>query len=62
MGIGAPDRVTYRRLTPLFAFAISREDTVIHRAGFSNQADSLAFRLWDKSDNFAHIRSNTAWL
>jgi hypothetical protein len=60
MGIGAANRVTCRRLIPLLAFAISRrEDTVIHRAGRSNQAGSLALRLWDKSNHFAHIRSKT---
>jgi hypothetical protein len=58
MGIGATDRVTYRRLMPLLAFGISRwEDTVIYRAGFSNQAGSLALRLWDKLNHFTHIRS-----
>jgi hypothetical protein len=34
-----------------------REDAVIYRTGFSNQAGSLALRLWDKSNNLAHFRS-----
>jgi hypothetical protein len=62
MGIGAANRITYWRLVLLLADWISRrEDTVVYRAGLSNQAGSLALRLWDKSNNFAHIRSKH-WL
>jgi hypothetical protein len=62
MGIGATDRLTYRSLVLLLADWISRrEDAVIYRAGLSNQADSLALGLCDKSNNLAHIRS-THWL
>src|SRR6266481_4483431 len=58
IGIGAADRMTYRCLVLLLADRISRrEDAVIYRAGFSNQAGSLALRLGDKSNNLAHIRS-----
>jgi hypothetical protein len=58
MGIGAAGRVTCGRPAPLLAIAISRrENTVIHRAGRSNQAGSLALGLRDKSNYFAHIRS-----
>jgi hypothetical protein len=47
---------------PASAERISRrEDAVIYRAGFSNQAGSLALILWDKSNNLAHIRSKP-WL
>jgi hypothetical protein len=38
-----------------------REDAVVYRAGPSNQGGSLALRLWDKSNNFAHICSKH-WL
>jgi hypothetical protein len=59
MGIGATDRMTCRRSIPLLALRISRrEDAVIYRAGFSNQAGTLALGLWDKSNHFTHIRSN----
>ena len=58
MGIGAADRMTYWCLVLLLADRISRrEDTIVYRAGLSNEAGSLALRLWDKSNNFAHIRS-----
>ena len=58
MGMGAADRLTCRSLVLLLADRISRrEDAVIYRAGFSNQAGSLALGLWDKSNNFAHIGS-----
>jgi hypothetical protein len=59
MGFGAADRMTYRCLVlPLPERINWREDAVIYRAGFSNQAGSLALRLWDKSNNFAHIHSD----
>jgi hypothetical protein len=46
MGIGAAGRATRRRPIPLLVLAITRrEDTIIHRAGRSNQARSLALRL-----------------
>jgi hypothetical protein len=59
MGIGAADRVTCRCLVMLPTDRSRREDAVIYRAGFPNLAGSLAFRLWDKSNNLAHMRS--AW-
>jgi hypothetical protein len=50
--------MTYRCLVFLLADRISgREDAVIFRVGFSNEAGSLALSLGDKSNNFAHIRS-----
>jgi hypothetical protein len=59
MGFGAGDRTTYRRLVlPLPDRINRREDAVIHRAGFSNQAGSLALGLWHKSNYFAHVRSD----
>jgi hypothetical protein len=62
MGIGAANRMTYWCLVLLFIDWISRrEDAVVYRAGPSNQPGSLALRLWDKLDNFAHIRSKH-WL
>jgi hypothetical protein len=46
----------------LFADWVSRrEDAVVYRAGLSNQTGSLALRFRDKSNNFAHIRSEH-WL
>jgi hypothetical protein len=58
MGIGAADSMTCRYLVLLLADWISRrEDAVIYRAGYSNQVGSLALRLWDKSNNLAHMRS-----
>jgi len=58
MGIGAADRMTYWCLVLLLADRISRrEDTIVYRAGLSNEAGSLALRLWDKSNNLAHIGS-----
>jgi hypothetical protein len=33
-----------------------REDAIVHRAGFSYQAESFALGLRDKLDNFTHIR------
>jgi hypothetical protein len=38
-----------------------REDAVIDRASFPNEAGSLALRPRDKSDNFAHIRSSCSF-
>ena len=62
MGIGAAILMTYWRLVLLLADWISRrEDTVVYRAGRSNQAGSLALVPWDKSNNFAHICSKH-WL
>jgi hypothetical protein len=59
MGLGAADRLTHRCPVLLPPDRISRrEDAVIFRAGFSNQAGSLALRLWDKSNNLAHIHSD----
>jgi len=56
MGIGGAE--TYLCLVRLLADGISRrENAVIYRAGFSDQTGSLALRLWDKSDNIAHVRS-----
>jgi hypothetical protein len=58
MCIGAADRLTYRSVVVLRADWISRrEDAVIHRAGLSNQAGSLALGLCHKSNNFTHIRT-----
>ena len=58
MGIGVGDRMMYRRfVTPLANGSSRREDAVVYRAGFSNETGSLALRLWDKLDYFAHIRS-----
>jgi hypothetical protein len=54
--------MTYWSHVLLLADWISRrEDAVVYRAGHSNQAGSLALRLWDKSDNLAHIHSRH-WL
>jgi hypothetical protein len=62
MSIGAADRMTYRVVFPLFADRISRrEDAVIYCAGFSNWAGSLALRLWDKSNDLAHIPLRTQY-
>ena len=58
MGTGAADPIIYRYLVLLLADWISRrENAVVYRAGHSNYAGSLALRFWDKSNNFAHIRS-----
>jgi hypothetical protein len=57
MGIGAANRMIYGCVALLLADWINWEDTVVYRAGLSNQAGSLALRLWHKSNNFAHIRS-----
>jgi hypothetical protein len=60
MRIGVSDRMTYPCLVLLLAgWTGRREETVVDHAGLSNQADSLALRLWDKSNNFAQIRSIT---
>src|SRR5467141_3126198 len=54
----AGDSMTCRCLVLLLADWISRrEDAVIHRAGYTNQAGSFALRLWEKSNNLAHMRS-----
>jgi hypothetical protein len=60
MGIGADDRMAYWCLVLLLlANWMNRgEDAIIYRAGLSNEARSLALRLWDKPNNFAHIRSS----
>src|ERR1700754_591054 len=53
MASGAADR----HLVLLLADWISWwEDAVVYRAGLPNKAGSLALRLWDKPDNFDHIR------
>ena len=58
MCIDASDCLACRSLVLFLADWLSqREDAVIYRAGFSNQAGSLALGLWDKSNNFAHIGS-----
>ena len=58
MGIGAADRLADRSLVLLRADRIGRwDDAVIYRTSLANQAGSLALGLWDKSNNFAHIRS-----
>jgi hypothetical protein len=45
-------------LVLLLAYWIGRrEDAVIYRASLSKKAVSLALKPWDKSNNFAHIRS-----
>ena len=55
MSIGAVERMACRWLIPLLAPEISgREDAVINRARFSNEANSLALRFWDKSNDFTH--------
>jgi hypothetical protein len=56
MGIGAANRMTYWYLVLLPADWISRrEDAVIYRAGYTNQA--APSRSWDKSNNLAGTRS-----
>lgn len=46
MGFGAADRMTYRCLVMLLPDRISsREDAVIYREGFPNQAGMLALGL-----------------
>ena len=57
MGSAAADRLTYRSLALRPADYSRREDAVIYRSGFPNEAGSLALRLYDKSNNFAHVRS-----
>jgi hypothetical protein len=57
MNIGSVDRMSYWCPIPLLIDGIRRrENAVVHCAGFSNQADSFALGLWDKSDNLAHVR------
>jgi hypothetical protein len=61
-GIGAAGLLTCRSLVlPLADWIDRREDAVIYRTGLSNQTDSLALGLWDKSNHFTHIRSKH-WL
>jgi len=56
MGISAARHMT--RVVPLLAEGISRrENAVVYRAGFSNEADPLAFGLWDELNNLAHVCS-----
>jgi hypothetical protein len=55
MSIGAVEHMACRWLVLLLAPEISgREDAVINRARFSNEANSLALRFWDKSNDFTH--------
>ena len=57
LGIGTADSMRYRYLVLLLGDWIPlRGDAVISRACRSDQTGTLAFRLWDKSNNFAHIR------
>jgi hypothetical protein len=50
--------MTDRYLVPLLTDRIiRREDAVIYRTRFANQAEALALSLWDKSNNLTHIRS-----
>jgi hypothetical protein len=54
--------MTWGWLVSLLADPISRrEDAVIHRAGLSNYAGSLALRVWNQSDDLTHIQSER-WL
>lgn len=58
MGIGAADRMIYPCLVLLLAGWLSlREYAVVERAGFPNEADSLALSLRDKLNYFSHIHS-----
>jgi hypothetical protein len=62
MDTGAANRMIVWCLVLLLADWISRrEDAVVYRAGLSNQTGSLALRFRDKSNDFAHIRSEH-WL
>lgn len=46
-----------RLVVPLLADRIGRrEDAVVYRARFSNQADPLEFGLWNKSNDFTHVQ------
>ena len=58
MDVDAANRLTCWCVVLLLADWISRrEDAVVYRTCLSNQAGSLALRLWDKSNNLAHFRS-----
>jgi hypothetical protein len=49
--------MNYWRVVVLLVDGIGRrENAVVHRAGFSYQAESFALGLRNKSDNFTHIR------
>jgi hypothetical protein len=57
MNTGSVQRVSYWWLVPLLIDGIRRrKNAVVHRAGFSNQAESFALGFWDESDNLAHVR------
>ena len=55
MGVGIGATMAWRRVRA--DWIGRREDAVIYRAGFSNEAGSLALRLWDQSNSVAHIGS-----
>jgi hypothetical protein len=58
MRIDAGDRMTRGRFVALLAFGSSRrEHAVVNRAGFSNEADSLAPRLLNRSEKLIHLQS-----
>jgi len=59
MGIDAANRMTYRRLVLLLADWISRREDGSYIARASPIRRARRVRLWDKSNNFAHIRSQT---
>jgi len=63
MGTGAAKRMTRWYPALFLADWISRrEDAIVYRAGLSNKSGSLALRLWNESNYFAHIRSRHWWL
>jgi len=44
-------------IVPLLKGGIGRwENAVVQRAGFTDQAEPFALGLWDKLDNFTHVR------
>jgi len=46
-----------RLVVPLPADRIGRrEDAVVYRTRLSNQADPLKLGLWNKSNDFTHVR------
>ena len=55
---GPKSTPTERRLVvPLLADRIARrEDAVVYRARLSNQASPLELGLWNKSNDFTHVR------
>src|SRR5258705_9203621 len=62
MNPGSVNRMDYWCIVGLLVDGISRrEDAVVHRAGFSYQAESFALGLRDKSDNLTHIRLQLLW-